>query len=430
MRVHFAILIVGLAGVTSRSTSFSQFGDTAVVPSFRKLDPQIGHFKTLFRGRADDAHDALLVLGSTGPVSDSVWNKSDLLGLFLQDRGRPDRVYKLAVRRSDADGFTIEVARYRPGELTLARRPDYGVGARNLKFFFDVRSKILTHEAEYRPFSVSYVVYERGVPHFMAEDGKQFLAIRPNDDGFDVLRGPAGTRILARVPLHESWTEQERFRNVDRKRTEPVRFGPQSRFFVHMVENPSWGRVAMGIEERVSGRTRVYDLPQSACAEFEARRPKEYGLNRCPPEVQEVIGPCQVFEGRLWFAKSFYDSEGWGGVGAFGYFDPLERKYRLFWPPEIAGWSGSALLVEKDALWVGLTHRGEYRDSPGGLLRWDRATQNVRRYDVGSNIARIVRYRSRLYLATVEGIAILRDGELQKFIVDQTSSGSYAVLAQ
>jgi hypothetical protein len=98
-------------------------------------------------------------------------------------------------------------------------------------------------------------------------------------------------------------------------------------------------------------------------------------------ERQEVIGPYQVEGSRLWFGNHFYDSEGMRGVGAFGYFDMDTRRYQLFRPREVAPYEISAMLVERDSVWLGLDSFVEDISSvPGGLIRWSRETRQVRRY--------------------------------------------------
>ena len=125
-------------------------------------------------------------------------------------------------------------------------------------------------------------------------------------------------------------------------------------------------------------------------------------------EFAEEIGPVQFYGDRLWFGKTFYDAEGKTGVGGLGYFDVAARQFTLLSPPEILDWSVSALLVEPDAVWFGLAHRGEYSTTPGGLLKWSPASQTARRFPLEAGINAIARYRDRLLLATDEGISVAR----------------------
>ncbi|MBV9295330.1 MAG: hypothetical protein JO145_07120 [Acidobacteriaceae bacterium] len=135
---------------------------------------------------------------------------------------------------------------------------------------------------------------------------------------------------------------------------------------------------------------------------------------------------------RLWFGNNYYDGEGSTGVGAFGYFDLNARRYLLFSPPEIAHWEISALLVEPDAVWLGLDHFGENISKfPGGLARWDRNHHRIRHYTLEFVVDRIQREKrdaSLLRLTTHSGYALFRDGELRRFRVQKGSGGKEVVV--
>jgi hypothetical protein len=167
-------------------------------------------------------------------------------------------------------------------------------------------------------------------------------------------------------------------------------------------------------------RTKFYPLPQSTAREYRLLRPKDFRLNPFKPEQyerQEVIGPYQVEDGKIWFGNNYYDGEGERGVGAFGYFDTSIRRYTLFSPPEVAPYEVSAILVEPDAVWIALDHFGEdICTSPGGLIRWDRTTHEIRRYSIEFVINRIDSDRESLRLSTGGGYALLRDGKLQRYL--------------
>src|ERR1035441_6758348 len=55
---------------------------------------------------------------------------------------------------------------------------------------------------------------------------------------------------------------------------------------------------------------------------------------------------------------------------------------RCMMAPEIADYSVSAILVEPDAVWMGIFQSGEYGGSPAGILRYDRKTQTIRKYEL------------------------------------------------
>lgn len=151
------------------------------------------------------------------------------------------------------------------------------------------------------------------------------------------------------------------------------------------------------------------------------------GYVRESTTLDEAIGPWQVVDGMLWFAKSLSDGEGPTGVGGFGYFDVAGRTYHIDCPAEIADWSATAMLVERDAVWLALANRGEYGDTGGGLLRFDRATRQVERWELHELVNEIARVGDGLVLATDVGAALLMDGEMRRFFVDRGVGGGLEV---
>jgi hypothetical protein len=206
-------------------------------------------------------------------------------------------------------------------------------------------------------------------------------------------------------------------------------FGPGGRFRLSKEKN-QFGSEFPVIVEGPAGSERRYPLPQSDKRTWREARPDDAAnpaqLN--PAEENEQIGPVQPEGGRLWFGKTFYNSEGATGVGGFGYFDFAGRKYRLDSPPEIWRWSVSAILVEPGAVWLGLFRRGEYGDTAGGLLRWDRATEQARLFPAASIVTSIGRRGEALYLGATDGLLVLRDDRIESYFIDRTTTGRYRVV--
>ena len=84
--------------------------------------------------------------------------------------------------------------------------------------------------------------------------------------------------------------------------------------------------------------------------------------------------------------------------------------------------------MEADAVWLALYHRGEYGNSPGGLLRWDRKTHDVRRCDVRSVATAIVRVGDATYLGTTDGIVAVRGLAIHSYFVDRTATGHFDIV--
>ena len=155
------------------------------------------------------------------------------------------------------------------------------------------------------------------------------------------------------------------------------------------------------VMEKAGDKESKYRLPQSELKTWQQARQDDIanGIPADQPHISEEIGPHQQEGNRLWFGKTFYNGEGWTGVGGFGYFDATTRSYRLYSPPEIHRWSVSAIRVEPEFIWLGLHHRGEYGSNSGGLfLRWDRKTEKTQLFNVRLHIGHIVRHRDTLYI--------------------------------
>ena len=169
---------------------------------------------------------------------------------------------------------------------------------------------------------------------------------------------------------------------------------------------------------------------QSTYDEFALARPGHLtgGLQRKVVTMNEQIGPTQLVAGTRWFGKTFYDAEGVTGVGGFGYFDPASKTPVIYSPKQIRDWSVTALLVEPDAVWLGIAQRGEYGDGGGGILRFDRATQQVTQISLREIVHKIVRSGSTLVLDTEFGAALF-DGSngIRRFFVDETTDGRLRV---
>lgn len=193
----------------------------------------------------------------------------------------------------------------------------------------------------------------------------------------------------------------------------------------------SFGIRSHGIIEQLgSNKTKFYPLPQSTAGEYVRLRPADLRTNPLRPgqyKRQEVIGPHQAENGRIWFGKQFYDSEGMRGVGAFGYFDTSNRTYKLFSPPEIARYEISAILVQPDCVWLGLDRFVEdISKLPGGVARWDRATHAVQRYPLEFVVDEIRAAGDSLRLETRGGYALFRSGALRRFLSDGKPVSKFA----
>jgi hypothetical protein len=143
--------------------------------------------------------------------------------------------------------------------------------------------------------------------------------------------------------------------------------------------------------------------------------------------IEEKIGPTKLEDDKLWFGKTFYDGEGVTGIGGFGYFSTKDEKYHLFAPPELADWSVSAIDVEPDRIWMALVDNGEWGGSSGGLLRYDRQSGAVRRFECPDIGFELVRAGGTLLEAADYAVAVLEDDRVKRYFIDHTSDGKLRV---
>lgn len=201
-----------------------------------------------------------------------------------------------------------------------------------------------------------------------------------------------------------------------------VTFGPNGRFELEQSKD-GFGVRSHGIVEKLgANQTKFYPLPQSTAEQYKRLRREDLRINPMTAdhyEREEIIGPYQIEEGRIWFGNGYYDGEGMRGVGAFGYFDTASREYTLFSPLEVASYEISAIFVEPEQIWLGLDRFGEdISTTPGGLVRWNRRTHVIHKYPLEFGVSRIRAEGGSLRLETRDGYALFRDGEIRRFLAD------------
>lgn len=140
-------------------------------------------------------------------------------------------------------------------------------------------------------------------------------------------------------------------------------------------------------------------------------------------EIDNDIGPFVLDGNKIWFANTFYDGEGVSGVGAIGSFDISTRKYDMRYLPEIAPWSGSAILLDGDDLWVGLMRRPEGADYGAGLLRYNITTGAVAKYAAADYIHTIDRLGDTLYCGTSHGLYTVRGNRVTQLRFEPDDKG-------
>lgn len=432
--IGYACLLAALMLLDLAQAQDSSVADTAAAAAFQRVSG-LPHAVVLRRIPADGEWDLVVALASGQPCEPAPrpcwWNTKDRLGILLQNRNHPDKVQTLAIEPGPNDDCSTRVERFTPRELVLSCVGEKWSSYDNRKFVYDVQSRKLPSRFSYPAFSTARVLQGRGGPQFVMADNHRLLLVEidPATGEPEVAPMAEAQPILARIPMLESIIGDQTL-HVPEPPLDPVAgFGPGGRF--HLVANKNkYGSEYPVIVDRQGTGEKVYALAQTDTKTWQKFRPddtKGY-LHPDQAEMNEQIGPHQLEGGRLWFGKSFYNSEGATGVGGFGYFDTATASYHLIAPPEMYAWSVSAILVETDAVWMALFRRGEFGNYPGGLLRWDRKAAHVEHWDMPWIAVSIARVGETTYLGTTDGIAALRGDRITGYFVDRSADGRYLIV--
>ena len=363
--------------------------DSAVFLAFRNADPQLTNFTSLQRAEVNAELDLVIVMGSPasqpfGQVSVNWWTEVRKIGLFLQDKAQPSRVYALG-SRAGFDDCAMGLERATATDTVVSCKGEKPSNYPHQKWVYDVRAKRLVAQFAFQPFVTQGTFPAPRGAVFVLSDPQRQIAVE-----YKVDKAPA-FRILGEAAANGFQTS------------------PKNKPFPSDV--PS--------------------LPRTTYEEFAAARPQRVrdGYKREGINLNDTIGPWQREGSRIWFGKNFYDGEGTTGVGGFGYFDTAEHKILVFNPPELVDWSVSALDVTPDAIWMALVSNGEYGGWAGGVLRYDRQTETIRRFPLPDIANGIVQAGGKTVIATNFGFALIDGDQLTRYFIDRTTDGRLRIAA-
>jgi hypothetical protein len=404
--------VIATLALWTSSLQAASVPETAVFSAFRQVDAGLSHFVQLQRTSVTEELDLIIAMGSpkafTAETPWIFWIEDRKIGLFLQEKNRPERVYLLGTKSGFPD-CTARIERVTATDSVISCRGEKSAQYPNQKWVYDVRAKSLLRQFSYQPFAM-YCIFSTGANAskpdgavFIGSDRQRLIGVE-----YDPGREPA-FRVLSDAAA-QPWAGRVR-----------VATGSEGLppHYVISIE-----------KDQAPPPATVPALPRTTYDQFAIARPKRVnnGYKREGTELNESIGPWQREDRRIWFGKTFYDGEGSTGVGGFGYFDQQDRKLHLFEPPEIADWSVSALDVTPDAVWMALVNNGEYGGSSGGLLRFDRQTDAARRLSLPDIAIRLAHIDGKILAATDFGFAVVDGERITRFFLDQTTDGRWRVV--
>lgn len=284
---------------------------------------------------------------------------------------------------------------------------DYGFYGGSIKYVYDLTSTAPPGKIPYPRIALTAAAHEQGKLRYWASDG------------------PRNATIF--IDPHDAALPSYRFFVDDAFNPEPVPVslhGPGGEFV--RVENTPLGQahrpaaIAIG-----SGATENrFPVPIPTLDLYHRTLPEK----QSPGEIESDIGPYEQRGDRIWFASTFYDSEGTSGIGAIGSFDISSRHYEMRYLPAIASWSGSAILLDNHDLWIGLKRRPEGAEISGGLLRYNIATGAVKTYPIPDVIFTISRAGDALYCGTSHGLYMLRADRLTQLRFEPDATGKLTMI--
>jgi hypothetical protein len=303
----------------------------------------------------------------------------------------------------EVSGFP-SIGAARPDSVSLHFYSDYGIYEGGLKYFYELSGGKPALKIRFGKLGLrSSEVRNRGLIYTVSElDKIGQIAIEPGRDGS--LPSFAVTKVP--VPAYPESPEPR-----------PMRL-PDGRSAV--IKD----KIAVSISG-TSGRNESHVVPVPTIELYRRLRPSD----PAPGEIQNGIGP-HLLEGPLiWFANNFYDGEGTSGVGAIGSFDSRTNQFKMRYLPEIVRWSGSAIRLDGDDIWVGLMRQPEGSAYSGGLLRYNRITGAVMTWRVPDYIYTIDRVGDAIYCGTSEGLYILRAGAITHLRFEPDRDGKLTMIA-
>jgi hypothetical protein len=392
--------------------------------AFKRADPTLNWFEAREKKPVDATRSVMIVeaaptdLRPAGPQGQlkrlPVPGKNET-GVFLVAGPLNDVQLVLDVLAvGDINGYP-KIEDPGPKSVNLHFYSDYGIYGGSIKYFFDLSRMKSLAKMRYAMLALTASEVRNGTLVYTADSS-----------------GPIERHEL--ITIHpRSGNELPAYKITDAATAagtipEPLSMRlPESRTAVIWNTLPGQEHQTAGIAlVEKSGARAFYPVPVPTMDLNRRLRPNE----QPPAEIENNIGPAALDGSVIWFANSFYDGEGTSGVGAIGSFDVHTHKFEMRYLREIAPWSGSASRIDGDDLWIGLMRRPEGAAFSGGLLRFNRRTGAVAKFDIPDYIHTIDRLGDAIYCGTSNGLYRLRGGEITQMRFEPDARGKLTMFTR
>jgi hypothetical protein len=242
------VLVVALFAAAGLNLTAAATGaDRAVFNVIHQTDPALVNDRILYRNAVTPDLDLVIAIGSPAnwplsPDSPAVWwGEKQKLGLFLQEKARPDRVYELAPAAGSLDcGAHIERANSTDTVISCLREKSYQ--GMNQKFVYDIRAKALVSHFAYQPFAMMRALDVSNRVVFVGTDLHQLVAVEFQPGGttqFRTLPKGEAAQWLGSVKTGQDSVgpELSQILYIVPDDAKPVRFGPSDAFFLRARVN-------------------------------------------------------------------------------------------------------------------------------------------------------------------------------------------------
>jgi hypothetical protein len=400
----------------------------AIQRVLRERDSSVDWFRVLAKKPADATHFIMLVEAAPTELRPPASERSPIIArmqVALLVVSGPRNQVQLILDSLPLRDFPATPMLDQPtaSSANLDFHSDYGFYLGSIKYFYDVSGNKPPAKIRYGILAFTSSAKDKGTLRYTASFGTAaqvqegwhprhaIITIQPGVGAslpqFKIVDAPA--------PIEDVYTEPT-----------AIRVGGESVLIANKTP-PGQTHHPSGIYVIAkSGSKQLFLPPAPSMSFYRKTRPGA----QPPLEIWSDIGPFVLRGGKIWFASTFYDGEGVSGVGAIGVFDVTARKYHMRYLPEIAGWSGSAILLDGDELWIGLVHHPEGADFGGGLLGYNTNTGSVKKYAFRDVIYTIDRVEDTIYCGTSDGVYILRDGKLTQLRFEPNEKGTLIMVAR